>query len=155
VTVKDALTMATEPPRQTDVVALLEEGDRFTLALYPTESCYLLNLDELERPAVSVFVARRTGIAVGMAALVDRGDGSAELKRMLVSEAARGGGIATRILAAIEEYAAGRDIRVIQLETGPLQLGAIALYERAGYLRIPNFGQYVGDEFSVCFEKRL
>jgi putative acetyltransferase len=155
VTIADAVTVAIEPARQAQVVALLEEGDRFTLALYPAESCYLLNLDELERPGVSVFVARRNGVAVGMAALVDRGDGSAELKRMFVSETARGRGIARSILSAVEGYATASGIRVIQLETGPLQVAAIAMYERTGYLRIPNFGQYMGDEFSVCFEKRL
>ncbi len=154
-TIADAVTVAIEPARQAQVVALLEEGDRFTLALYPAESCYLLNLDELERPGVSVFVARRNGVAVGMAALVDRGDGSAELKRMFVSETARGRGIARSILSAVEGYATASGIRVIQLETGPLQVAAIAMYERTGYLRIPNFGQYMGDEFSVCFEKRL
>lgn len=154
-TIADAVTVAIEPARQAQVVALLEEGDRFTLALYPAESCYLLNLDELERPGVSVFLARRKGVAVGMAALVDRGDGSAELKRMFVSETARGRGIARSILSAVEGYATASGIRVIQLETGPLQVAAIAMYERTGYLRIPNFGQYMGDEFSVCFEKRL
>jgi len=95
------------------------------------------------------------GEAVGMAALVDRGDGSAELKRMFVPEAARGQGLAGSVLTELERFARNRDIALIQLETGPLQPAAIALYERSGYSSIPNFGKYVGDPNSVCFEKRV
>jgi len=29
------------------------------------------------------------------------------------------------------------------------------LYERSGYERIPNFGAYVGDPYSVCYAKPL
>jgi len=29
------------------------------------------------------------------------------------------------------------------------------VYEATGYRVVPNFGQYVGDEFSVCMEKVL
>jgi putative acetyltransferase len=43
----------------------------------------------------------------------------------------------------------------VQLETGPLQHSAIRLYERSGYRLIPNFGKYVGDPNSVCYEKEL
>ena len=40
-------------------------------------------------------------------------------------------------------------------ETGKRQPEAIALYEKNGYNRTPNYGQYVGVENSVCFEKVL
>jgi len=32
---------------------------------------------------------------------------------------------------------------------------AIALYRSAGYLPIPVYGEYVGNPFSICFEKRM
>jgi hypothetical protein len=41
------------------------------------------------------------------------------------------------------------------LETGKRQPDAIHLYEKAGYRRFPNFGQYIGVDNSVCMEKRL
>ena len=41
------------------------------------------------------------------------------------------------------------------LETGNRQPEAIALNEAAGFQRIPAFGAYVDDPFSVCFEKSL
>lgn len=144
-----------ELPRQPEVLELMRQGDEFTLSLYPPESCHLLGVEELEQPGVTVFVARSGGEALGMAALVEHGDGTAELKRMFVPPAARGGGIAGDLIGAVEVHATARGIHLIQLETGPLQDAAIRLYERSGYLQIPNFGKYVGDPNSVCYEKAL
>lgn len=148
-------TIAVEAPRQPEVEALLGLGDEFAFSLYPADSCYLLDVSELEAPGVTVFVARVDGEALGMVALVDRGDGSAEVKRMFVHDRARGRGVGGGILSALEEHALAAGIRVLQLETGPKQLAAIALYEKHGFGRIPNFGPYVGDEFSICMERTL
>jgi putative acetyltransferase len=149
------LTISIEPPRQDDLLELMRQGDDFTLGLYPPESSHLLGVEELERPEVTVFAARDDGVALGMAALVARGDGSAELKRMFVLPPARGRGIAAGLIGALESFATSHDIRIVQLETGPLQYAAIRLYERSGYRLIPNFGKYVGDSNSVCYEKAL
>ncbi len=149
------MTVAIEPARQPEVLALLESSDAFAAELYPPDSCYLLDISELEHADVEVFVARVDGVALGMAALVSRGDGSAELKRMFVDDRARGQRLAGGLLDAIEEHARAAGVSVIQLETGPKSLAALALYERHGYQHIPNFGPYIGDEFSVCMEKVL
>lgn len=148
-------SIAIESPRQGDVLQLLHLGEEFALSLYPAESCYLLDVAELEAPGVTVFVARVDGVALGMAALVAKGDGSAELKRLFVDEQARGQGLAAGLLNAVESHAPDAGVRVIQLETGPKSFAAIALYEKAGYSSIPNFGQYIGDPHSVCMEKSL
>ncbi len=149
-------TIAIESPRQPEIEALLREGDAYALSLYPPDSCYMLDLDELAAEGVTVIVARDAdGVALGMAALVDRADGTGELKRLFVREAGRGRGIATAVMDALESAARERSIRTLQLETGPKQLAAIALYEARGYRHIENFGPYVGDEFSVCMEKSL
>ena len=55
----------------------------------------------------------------------------------------------------VQEMVERSGVRLIQLETGPLQHAAIRLYERAGYLLIPNFGKYTGDPNSVCYEKAI
>ena len=91
-------SIAIEPARQPEVERLLRLGEEFMLSHYPPESCYLLNVGELERPEVTVFVARVDGAALGMVALVSRDDGSAELKRMFVDAAARGQGLADGLL---------------------------------------------------------
>jgi putative acetyltransferase len=148
-------SVAIEPARQPDVEKLLRVGEQFALSLYPPESCYLLDVGELEHPDVTVFVARVDGEARGMAALVDKRDGSAELKRLFIDDAARGLGLARQLLERIEEFGGAAGAHLIQLETGPRSFAAIALYESSGYRRIPNFGQYVDDPHSVCMEKEL
>jgi putative acetyltransferase len=149
------LAIGIEPPRQPALLELMRQGDEFTLSLYPPESCHLLGVEELEDAGVTVFVARDGDEVLGMSALVDRGDESAELKRMFVPPAARGRGVAGALLLAIEDFASRSGIRLIQLETGPLQHAAIHVYERAGFALISNFGKYVGDPNSVCYEKRV
>lgn len=149
------VSIAIEPPRQPEILRLLEESDEYALSLYPPESCYLLDLGELEAEGVSVFVARLDGGAVGMAALVDRRDGSAELKRMIVREDIRGHGIGTQLLKAIEEHAQSEAIGLIQLETGTLHEAAFALYSKHGFRQISKFGEYVKSPHSVCMEKPL
>jgi putative acetyltransferase len=149
-------TITIESPRQPEIEAMLREGDAYALSLYPPDSCYMLDLDELAAEGVTVVVARdEAGTAIGMAALVDRGDSTGELKRLFVRETGRGRGVATAVMDALEDVARERSIRLLQLETGPKQLAAIALYEARGYAHIESFGPYVGDEFSVCMEKSL
>jgi putative acetyltransferase len=144
-----------EAPRQPELLELMRQGDEFTLGLYPPESAHLLDVTELEKPGVTVFVARSEGDVVGMAALVDRGDATAELKRMFVVPSARGLGVGAGLLASVDAHAVATGIRTVQLETGPLQDVAIRLYQRGGYSLIPSFGKYVGDPNSVCYEKAL
>jgi putative acetyltransferase len=147
--------IAIEPARQPEVIDLLRQSDEFHWELYPVEFCYLLDVSELEHPGITVFVARDEGSALGMAALVDRGDGTAEIKRMFVSSTARGLGIAGGLLRSLERHAASLGVRTIQLETGPLQTAALAVYARHGFERIPNFPPYIDDEFSICMEKSI
>jgi putative acetyltransferase len=149
------MTIEIEPATAPGVAELLRLSDEYALSLYPADSCYMLDVGELLARAVTVVVARDGTEAVGMGALVERGDGTAELKRMFVRADHRSRGLASGILTALEERAIERAVALMQLETGPLQLEAIALYERRGYRVIPNFGQYVGDEFSLCIQKRL
>jgi putative acetyltransferase len=149
-------TVAVEPAEQPDVEALLGEGERYALSLYPPDSCYLLDVRELAAPGVTVWVARSDGgSALGMVALVEARDGTAEIKRLFVRDEARGLGCATLLMDALEQHARDRGVARILLETGPKQHAAIALYERRGYERIENFGPYVGDDFSYCMAREL
>jgi len=149
------LTISAESPRQPDVVAILEAGDAHALTLYPAENYYGLELADLERPGVTLLVARDAAAVVGTAALVLRGGDTAELKRMFVAPEARGLGAGGALLTAVERLAAASGVRLLQLETGVPQAAAIALYEKHGYRHIPQFGQYMGDPTSVCMEKSL
>ncbi|HKX71843.1 MAG TPA: GNAT family N-acetyltransferase, partial [Acidimicrobiales bacterium] len=78
-----------------------------------------------------------------------------EIKRMYTAPAARRRGVSRALLARLETEAVRLGYRRLQLETGDRQPEAIALYESAGYGHIPTYGQYAGDELSVCFAKDL
>jgi putative acetyltransferase len=149
------ISIVPESPRQPDVLALMQRADEYALGLYPAESYYALDVAALERPNVTLLVARDGGALAGIVALVDNGDGTAEIKRMFVAEQQRGRGVAAALLAGVEAVAAASSVSLIRLETGPQQPDAIALYEKHGYEHIAAFGQYIGDDSSVCMEKRL
>ncbi len=78
-----------------------------------------------------------------------------EVKRMFVMPVYRRKGIAVKILAELEKWAAELSYTKCILETGKRQPEAIELYKKQGYKTITNYGQYAGVENSVCFEKKL
>jgi ribosomal protein S18 acetylase RimI-like enzyme len=82
-------------------------------------------------------------------------DGDAELKRMYVVPAARGIGLARRLLADLERRAAAAGRRRLVLETGMKQPEAIGLYTSAGYAETRKFGVFRCGPDSRCFAKEL
>jgi GNAT superfamily N-acetyltransferase len=114
---------------------------------------------EQVRPPLGVFlVAWLDGEPAGCGAVRPlRGapPGIGEVKRMYTAPRARRRGVSRAILARLECEAAQLGYRRLQLETGLRQPEAIALYDSSGWYRIPTFGQYEGDELSVCFAKDL
>lgn len=102
-----------------------------------------------------VVVAFRDGLAVGCGALKKYSETVLEIKRMYVLPDYRGQGIAASILHELEEW--GRELGFTEsiLETGKKQPEAIRLYQKSGYILIPNYGQYQGIENSVCMGKKL
>lgn len=104
---------------------------------------------------VSYLLAVVGGRAVACGAWQALGPGVAELKRMYVRPAFRGRGIARQLVVALEEEALAEGRPVLRLETGTYLPAAIALYRSVGYTPIPVYGKYVGNPYSVCFEKSL
>ncbi|MBK7433182.1 MAG: GNAT family N-acetyltransferase [Chitinophagaceae bacterium] len=80
-------------------------------------------------------------------------EGQVEIKRMYVLPECRGRGIASHLLKALESWAAELGNHSCFLETGKNQPEAIGLYQKAGYSRIENYGQYLHIESSVCIQK--
>jgi GNAT superfamily N-acetyltransferase len=93
--------------------------------------------------------------SVGCGAIKEYDPDSMEVKRMYTLPESRGRGIASRVLAELESWAAELSYKRCILETGKKQPEAIRLYEKNGYTLIPNYGQYAEIENSVCFEKKL
>ncbi|GGK28362.1 N-acetyltransferase [Pilimelia terevasa] len=109
---------------------------------------------EFEAPRGAFLVGYLDWTPVASAGWRSRG-ADAELKRMYTAEAARGRGLARRMLAAVEDSArAAGKVRLI-LETGLKQPEAIALYESAGYLPVPGFGHYKDHELARSFARTL
>ena len=100
-------------------------------------------------------VAYISYIAVGCGAIKPFDKQSMEVKRMYVLPEHRGKGVAVNILQDLENWATELHYKKCVLETGIKQPEAIALYKKSGYEIITNYGQYVGIENSVCFEKQL
>ncbi|MET7258585.1 GNAT family N-acetyltransferase [Dyadobacter fermentans] len=92
---------------------------------------------------------------IGCGAIKAFSEEAMEVKRMYVSPDGRKKGIATRVLTELETWANELGYVRCVLETGKRQPEAIALYEKNGYQRTENYGQYVGVENSVCFAKVL
>lgn len=102
-----------------------------------------------------VVVAYEDEKPVGCGAIKEFEPGTVEVKRMFVFPQFRGKGIAGKVLAELERWAAELSFNRCILETGFKQPEAIALYRKSRYSRVPNYGQYAGVENSVCFEKLL
>ena len=94
-------------------------------------------------------------LPVGCGAFKPFADGVVEVKRMYVPTAHRQKGIASLVLNELERWADELGYGRCVLETGQKQPEAIALYNKRGYRLTPNYGQYIGVESSVCFEKEL
>ncbi|SNS43424.1 GNAT family N-acetyltransferase [Rhodococcoides kyotonense] len=106
---------------------------------------------------IAVFVVARDDdtVGIGCGALRLLGDGEAEIKRMYVIPAERGGGAAVAILRELETWARIRGIRVLKLETGSGQPDAVRFYEREGYSQIDAFGPYAAEPTSLCYARTL
>ncbi len=82
-------------------------------------------------------------------------DDTVEIKRMYTHPDFRRKGLATAIVKELEEWAKELNYKKAVLETSLEQNEALSVYEKSGYTRIPNYGQYIGIEKSVCYEKIL
>lgn len=109
------------------------------------------NIEEIKY-AVVVYV---DDIPVSCGAIKKFDTESMEVKRMFTLEAYRGRGLAGKVLEELERWTHDLSLTRCVLETGKRQPDAIRLYEKNGYTRITNYGQYIGVENSICFEKKL
>jgi putative acetyltransferase len=159
---QESLVIRRERPDQPQVVALLDALDRYLASLYPPEANHILDLQALQAPEVTFFVAREAGRVVGVGASRRRPGEAAtagrpygEIKRMVVDPAHRGRRVGVRLLDAIESAIRDQRLGLAVLETGRDQLEAVRLYERCGYTRRTAFGGYEDNGLSVFYGKDL
>ena len=102
-----------------------------------------------------VVVVYINNVAVGCGAIKKLNDTSMEIKRMYVSTTQRGVGIAQKLIAELEIWTKELGFKKCVLETGKRQVGAVKFYKKCNYKVIENYGQYIGMENSICFEKNV
>ena len=100
-------------------------------------------------------VLYKDNIPVSIGAIKEFDSNAMEVKRMYTLPDYRGQGLAANILKQLENWAKELGYTKCVLETGKRQPEAMKLYMAKGYKIIPNYGQYVGIENSVCFEKPI
>jgi GNAT superfamily N-acetyltransferase len=138
-----------------DFIALVHRLDADLAIRDGEDHAFYAQFNTLHQIRHVVIAYDDNNIPVGCGAIKAYGEGQMEVKRMYTLPEARGGGIASMVLRALEQWAIEMSCESCILETGFQQPEAIALYEKNGYRRIANYGQYAGVGNSICFEKKL
>lgn len=120
-------------------------------ATYGGEETDPLSIDD----AAVFIVAYDDGIPAGCGGLRILEDGVAEVKRMYVTPAYRGTGVAPDVLHALEAAAHELTVARLVLETADRLKASIRFYEREGFERIESFGPYVDVPYALCYGKAL
>jgi putative acetyltransferase len=120
------------------LIALLEEE---LSPHYAAHQRHGLALEAIFQPGIQFFLARRAGEALGCGGVALH-PGFAEIKRMFVSRAVRGQGIADAIMDRLAEAALQADRPLLRLETGDCQQAAIRFYRRYGFGFCGPFAPY-------------
>jgi putative acetyltransferase len=153
--VEKSLEIRRADPASPDCRVLIEELDRLQGSLYPPENNYLDSIEELQKPNCYFLGAYLDGQIVGCGAMKMVDGRYGELKRMYVIGNQRQRGIGKRLLEALETHSLQSGVRLVRLETGVNQPGALALYRRNGYTDTKAFGHYSDSVLSVFMEKQL
>lgn len=137
--------------------ALIEALNTELSSRYPEPGAthFRLDADEVAEGRGAFLIATKSGTPVGCGAVRRIDERTGEIKRMYVLPEGRGQGIGRAVLDALEAEARKLGLSRLVLETGERQPEAIAVYERAGFRRIPAFAEYVDSPLSVCMGKSL
>ncbi len=108
---------------------------------------------EMTAPRGGFWVAMAEGLPLGCVGLKGAGREFAEIKRLWVAPAARGLGLARRLLATAEARAREMGVAALRLDTNSALSEASALYRKCGWTEIARFND---DPYpDLFFEKRL
>ena len=135
-----------------DFTALVKQLDAELAIIDGEEHSFYSQFNKIDNLRF-VIVAYNDENPIGCGAMKEYSKDAMEIKRMFVTPGRRNKGIASKILIELENWARELSYSRCVLETGVRQPDAIALYRKNGYMPIPNWGQYIGLENSVCFEK--
>lgn len=137
-----------------DFIGLVRQLDAYLAITDGEEHAFYDQFNKIQN-IKNVVVLLENQNPIGCGAIKEFETDSMEVKRMFVKPENRGKGIAAKILTELETWAAELGYSKCVLETGKRQVEAVALYTKCGYHIIPNYGQYIGMDNSLCFEKKL
>lgn len=137
-----------------DFIALVQLLDAYLAVQDGEEHAFYDQFNKIDM-LQHVVVCYLDKLAVGCGAFKPFQNTTVEIKRMYTLPEQRGKGVASALLKELETWAKELQYTSTVLETGTRQPEAISLYQKCGYQRIGNYGQYAGVENSLCFEKQL
>ncbi|MDP4006099.1 helix-turn-helix domain-containing GNAT family N-acetyltransferase [Methylobacterium sp. NEAU K] len=91
------------------------------------------------RPRGTFLLAVADGLPVGCVGLKGSGGPIAEVKRLWIDPAARGFGLARRLMQAVEAVARDLSVAVLRLDTSSALPEALALYRTSGWVEVARF----------------
>lgn len=111
------------------------------------------SLSQMKHPNGTFVVARLDNMPVGCVGVKGNGADPAEIKRMWVAPAARGLGLAHRLMDAAEHAARTLGITTLRLDTNSTLVEAVGLYRKLGWTEIDRFNDNPYPD--LFFEKTL
>lgn len=129
-----------------ELAARFEQGFDVSLSADPDAA-------DMRPPRGNFLIAYRENEAVGCVGLKGTDKGYAEVKRLWVSPAARGLGLAKRLMDATEQAARTLGITTLRLDTNSSLPEAVRLYQSTGWTEIPRFNDDPYPDY--FFEKHL
>jgi GNAT superfamily N-acetyltransferase len=152
-TPKPIFTIERTTPDQPDCAALIEALSAYLGASYGRDGKASFGGWDKTDPRAIFVLARRGGAPAGCGALRPLDAATGEIKRMYAVPGCKGAGSA--VLLCLEGEARALEYQTLKLETLKANSSAIAFYLRHGYQVCDNFGQYIGRDECICFEKAL
>jgi putative acetyltransferase len=126
-------------------------------ALSPPCKVHAMPVERLRQPDVTFYSAWDGSELAAVGALREIDATRGELKSMRATPAYRGKGAGEAILLHLVAEAQRRGYTWLGLETGrpAAYLPAQSLYRKHGFSECEDFGDYIGDEFSLCMSRGL
>ncbi|MEP2891122.1 GNAT family N-acetyltransferase [Tateyamaria sp.] len=111
------------------------------------------DVSQLQPPLGTFVIARLGDMPLGCVGVKGNGGTVAEIKRMWIAPAARGLGLARRLMTTAEDRARALGIETLRLDTNSALFEAVGLYRDMGWVEIDRFHD---DPYpDLFFEKRL
>lgn len=111
------------------------------------------DLTQMRHPNGTFVVAKLDDMPLGCVAVKGHGGAWAEIKRMWIAPAARGLGLARRMMSAAEDAARDLSITTLRLDTNSVLVEAVGLYRSMGWTEIDRYND---DPYpDLFFEKKL